>query len=340
MLFGYDKTPILKGETPLDFLPRMSDSLGIELYIKRDDMTPLATGGNKLRKLEYLLHDAQTKGATTLLTVGGVQTNHGRLTAAVAAAHGLGCTILCIDEYPGEISANLLLDRLMGAKVIIRKSDGRPEGVQLDDLVAKTTAALEAKGETVYSIPVGGSNLIGLLGYVDCGLELARQTYLAGLEDATVVSAVGSMGTYLGLFCGFKHVRSPLRLKGVAISNFDEAKKARLLEYFKEARQLFGFDFDAQAGDFDVDYGYVRGGYNLPSREVRQAVQHLASLEGILLDPCYTGKTFAGLMDMVREGKIAKGSKVIFLHTGGVPGLYTLHHRREFEAELIDGVDY
>ena len=339
MLFGQKKLPLLCGPTPLLPMEALSRELGIKLYFKRDDMTPLGMGGNKLRKLEYLAAEAVERGATTLLTMGGVQTNHGRLTAAVAAKLGLKCHIICIDSYPGELSANLLLDRIMGAEVTLRESDGRPQDVQLAELEAEVTARLEAAGERVYSIPVGGSNAVGLLGYYECALELTDQAIAMNLGDARVVVAAGSLGTYLGLFCGLKESASPLSLTGVAISTFDESKMARLLEYHAEVRARFGLKAEAEAGDFHMETGYVRGGYNIPSREVREAVELVARREGVLLDPCYTGKAFAGLVDMVREGKISQGETVIFLHTGGMPGLYTAHHRREMEAELLSGVD-
>ena len=338
MLFGRKKLPLLCGPTPLLHMPTLSKELGIALYFKRDDMTPLALGGNKLRKLEYLAAEAVEQGATTLLTMGGAQTNHGRLTAAVAAKLGLKCHILCIDSYPGELSANLLLDRIMGAEVTLREDDGRPSDVQLAELEAEVTARLESAGERVYSIPIGGSNALGMLGYYECALELTEQAARMNLGEARVVVAAGSLGTYLGLFCGLRESGSTLGLTGVAISPFDAEKMARLLAYHAEVKALYGLEAEVSAGDFHMEAGYVRGGYNVPSREVREAVEQVARSEGVLLDPCYTGKAFAGLMDMVREGKIAQGETVIFLHTGGMPGLYTAHHRREMEQELLCGV--
>ena len=153
MSLGREKIALLYTPTPLEFLPTMSEKLGIKLYIKRDDLTPLGAGGNKLRKLEYFLADAKAKGATRLLTTGDAQTNHGRLTAAVAAKYGMNCTIACIDRYPGEVSANLLLDRIMGADIVLKQDDGREESQQVADLFAELTATYEAQGETVYPIP-------------------------------------------------------------------------------------------------------------------------------------------------------------------------------------------
>ena len=337
MAFNVKKLSLVEA-TPLQYLPTMSRELGIELYVKRDDLTALGAGGNKLRKLEYLAADAIDKGATMLLTVGGAQTNHGRLTAAVAAKYGLKCAIAAIDDYPGEVSANILLDRIMGCDLILKADDGTDEGAQFDRLVPQLVAEYEAKGEKVYPIPMGGSNALGALGYYDCAVELTQQAAALNLGDAHVISAVGSLGTYMGLFCGLKNEASPLRLTGVAISPFGEAKEKRLMEYFGEMKVLYPLDFDAVREDFHIETGYTRGAYNNPCVEVRQAIYRMARAEAILLDPCYTGKAFAGLIDMVAEGKIKQGEKVIFLHTGGFPGLYTKHHRVEFEKELLDGV--
>lgn len=337
MAFGVKKLD-LAGVTPIEYLPTMSKELGIELYIKRDDLTPFGAGGNKLRKLEYLAADAIDQGATMLLTVGGAQTNHGRLTAAVAAKYGLKCAIVAIDDYPGEVSANILLDRIMGCDLILKADDGRDENEQFDELCPKIIKEYEDKGEKVYFIPMGGSNTLGALGYYDCAVEMTKQAEEMGISDARVIEAVGSMGTYMGLYCGLANEKSTLRLTGIAISPFGDYKEHRIVEYFAQMKETYGMTIDAVRADFDIEKGYTRGAYNNACPEVREAIYRMARAEAILLDPCYTGKAFAGLIDMVAEGKIAKGEKVIFLHTGGFPGLYTLHHREGFEKELLDGV--
>lgn len=338
MLAGYDKISFLNLPTPLDYLPRLSKELGVEFYLKRDDLTGIGAGGNKLRKLEYLLKDALDKNADRLLTVGGVQTNHGRLTAAVAARYGLKCTIACIGSDPGELSANLLLDRIMGSEVVIRKSDGSDEDEQLDRLVRELASQYEAEGERVYYIPLGGSNETGMLGYYECALELMQQASDAGIDDARLFSAVGSFGTYMGLYCGLNNEGSSLRYTGIAIMPFDEKDMEHLHEYFDKVKTDMKLDIDAGKSPFDIEMGYTRGGYNNPSREVRDAIYLMARNEGIILDPCYTGKCFAGIVEMIRESRIKQGEKVIMLHTGGMPGIYTKHHRVEFERELRDGV--
>ena len=337
-MLGHEKVSFLHLPTPLEYLPGVSQDLGVEFYIKRDDLTNLGVGGNKLRKLEYLLKDAQDQGCTMLLTLGGAQTNHGRLTAAVAAKYGMKCAIVCVDSYPGELSANLLLDRLMGAEVILKKDDGRPESEQFAETAAAVKARYEAQGEKVYEIPIGGSSDVGMLGYYECAMELTEQAKQMGLEDATLISAVGSIGTYMGLYCGLKNENSPLNLVGVAISPFLESKEKRIMEYFNNVKEKYGLTCEAKLEDFVIERGYTYDAYNNPVKDVRDTVCYMASREAIILDPCYTGKAFNGIRKMVEEGKIKKGSKVIFLHTGGLPGIYTKHHRVEFEKELIDGV--
>ena len=337
MAFGINKLELVK-PTPLEYMPTLSAELGIELYIKRDDLTSWGAGGNKLRKLEYLVADALEQGATMLVTEGGAQTNHGRLTAAVAAKYGLKCAIVMIDEYPGEVSANILLDRIMGCDLILKADDGTDEHEQFAKLCAQVIAEYEAKGEKVYYIPMGGSNALGALGYYDCAVELTDQARGLGLGDARVIDAVGSMGTYMGLYCGLKNENSPLRLTGIAISPFGEYKEKRIVEYFREMKENYGLSIDAAREDFDIVKDYTRGAYNNVCREVRDAICYVAQKEAVLLDPCYTGKAFAGLMEMVKSGAIAQGEKVIFLHTGGFPGLYTPHHRKAFEADLEAGI--
>ena len=337
MSFDIDKLNILD-ETPIHYLPSMSRALGIQLFMKRDDLTPFGAGGNKLRKLEYLVKDAMNKNATMLITVGGGQTNHGRQTAALAAKYGMKCAIIAIDEYPGELTANMLLDRLFGCELILKKSDGRPDSVQLNELVDSVTQVYEKKGERVYFIPMGGSNALGALGYYDCAIELDRQAKELGIPKARVIDTVGSQGTFSGLYLGLKDIKSELHLTGIAIMPFNEKSLKHLEKHCNEVKDAFNIDVTVDPSEFDIEAGYVRGGYNLPSKEVRDAVRMVASKEGILLDPCYTGKAMAGVIDMVFEGKIQQGEDVIFMHTGGLPGIYTPAHRIEFEKELMDGV--
>ena len=335
MTLGHDKLSFLNTPTRLDRMIRISDDLGINLFLKRDDLTNFGTGGNKLRKLEYLAKDAMDKGATMLLTVGGPQTNHGRLTGAVAAKYGLKAAIVAVGAYPGELSANLLLDGIMGCPVYLAAEDGvHTEDELLHKAVRQVTEEWEAKGEKIYYIPMGGSNELGILGYYDCAVELAEQTAQMGLTDVRVITTVGSMGTYMGLQVGTKNEKLPLHITGIGIEPFEGGIVNKAEKYFEKVKEFYGLSLDIPARDFDLIEDYHFGAYNNPVKEVREAMYYMGRKEAIILDPCYTGKTFTGIVDMAKTGKIKPGENVIMIHTGGIPGIYTKHHRIEMEKEL------
>lgn len=326
-MFSYPKQSCLHLPTPVSYLPNLSDRLGIEFYMKRDDLTEFGVGGNKLRKLEYLIYDAKEKGATMLITVGGAQTNHGRLTAAVAAKNQMKCAIVAMDDYPGILSSNMLLDRIFGAYVFLHKPDGTP----LMDVVEQVAEKFESQGERCYFIPMGGSNEIGALGYYECAQELKQE-----FKSGHVIVPLGSMGTYMGLFCGLHD--SDLTLTGVQIMPYEEDIYKYARSYFNKIKKSWKLDFDVTEEDFDIATDYLYGGYNVPSETVRNAIYDMARSEAIVLDPCYTGKTYAAFLDMLAEEKIQKDETIIFIHTGGLPGVYTPSHQKAFEAELMDGV--
>ena len=334
MTLGKDKIQFLHTPTPLTRLDRISEDLGIDLWLKRDDLTDFGTGGNKLRKLEYFIKDALDQGATMLLTVGGAQTNHGRLTAAVAAKFGLKSAIVAVDPYPGEISANLLLDGIMDCHVYLVKDEGDSP---LDTAVARVTAEWEAKGEKVYYIPMGGSNELGALGYYDCAVELAKQCQEMGLSDPHVISTVGSMGTYIGLATAIANENLPLRLTGIGILPYRDIRVSAA-KYYERVKTAYSLTPELGPEDFDATSDYDYGAYNNPVEDVRDSIYYMGRMEGIILDPCYTGKTFNAIRKMVAEGRIPQGETVIMLHTGGIPGIYTKHHRIEMEKELMDHI--
>lgn len=357
MSLGRKKVPFLNLPTPIEYLSNISRDLGINLYLKRDDMTGLGMGGNKLRKLEYFLYDAQQQSATMLITTGGIQTNHGRLTAAVAAKYGLKCAIVVIedqtevsenDDFTGfteaaarqpydknEMTANVLLDAMMGAEIIVYKNNStEPLDKQYEKAAMEVKKYYEEQGETVYYIPMGGSDELGMLGYYDCAVELTQQASNLGISDSRVITAVGSMGTYMGLFCGLKDIDSPLSLTGIQIMPYEESIRGYAKNYFDRAKELYGFDFDADKSDFHIDDAYYYDGYNNSVPEVREAICKMAQKEAVILDPCYTGKVFNAIRQMIIDRKIQPGETVIMIHTGGQPGIYTPHHRTAMEEEL------
>ena len=333
MLFGHEKIEILHLPTPLEHLANVSEDLGVNVWCKRDDLTSLATGGNKLRKLEYFLKDALDHGATMLITEGGAQTNHGRLTAAVAAKYGLKSAIITADEYPGEISANLLLDGMLGCNVHFVKD--------METGRKKIIERYEAAGEKVYYVPMGGSNELGILGYAECAMELDRQAKEAGIPEASVYVTIGSMATYIGLMIGLRECGSKLRLTGVNVLPYgeagheDEELLKALEDYCGKINKFYGRDFGITRDDFIFTTAYIHGAYNNAVEEVRDVMYYLARKEAIIIDPCYTGKTFEAIVDGARSGAVPEGSDVIFMHTGGLPGIYTKHHRIELEKELM-----
>ncbi len=352
MISAREKLSFLNTPTPLHRLDRISGDLGVEFYLKRDDLTNFGTGGNKLRKLEYFMKDALDRGATMLLTVGGAQTNHGRLTAAAAAKYGLKSAIVAVDPYPGEISANLLLDGIMDCHVyLVQRQPGDEEGELLQAAVDRVTKEWTDRGEKVYFIPMGGSNELGAMGYYDCALELADQIrdlglcrepgqeklQDAGVEFPRVVVTAGSLGTYVGMAAAIENEGLPMRLTGIGVLPYRDIRRSAA-KYYARVREAWGLERDLAPEDLDVTSDYDYGAYNNPVEDVRQAIYYMGRMEGIILDPCYTGKTFNGIQRMIWEGRIAPGETVIMLHTGGVPGIYTAHHRVEMERELMDHI--
>jgi L-cysteate sulfo-lyase len=294
---------------------------GPELWVKRDDCTGLAFGGNKTRKLEYLLADAQLRGATTLLTAGGVQSNHARQTAAAAARVGLGCELFLeqvegISEADYSHSGNLLLDQLLGARL-----HRLPAGQDLDAAMALRAQTLSTSGQVPYVMPVGGSNAIGAMGYVDCGLELAQQLQQYQLSFDAIVLATGSAGTQAGLLAGLALAGIDIPVLGVTVSRSSDEQCQKVLALLHEVQGLLEQSelHEDHVICFDKYYGSA---YGDPTPQMVEAVRLAASLEGLLLDPVYSGKAFAGLLDLVRHGYFDTSERVLFLHTGGAPGLF------------------
>jgi L-cysteate sulfo-lyase len=309
--------------TPLEHLPRLSEHLaGPQIYVKRDDCTGLATGGNKTRKLEYLVADAIEHGADTLITLGAVQSNHARQTAAAAARFGLGCELLFerrIDHPAHDYlhSGNVLLDRIFGANI-----HDFDRGTDMDAAAEAVADEMRAHGKTPYVIPGGGSNPIGALGYVGCALELAEQADVADIEIGHVIHASGSAGTQAGLAVGLALADLDASLIGISVSASREQLEDKVWALTQPTAELVGRPDCVARDDIVADDGYVGEGYGIPTDAMNEAVLLLARLEGLLVDPVYTGKALAGLIDLVRRGSFDPGDQIVFVHTGGVAGLF------------------
>ena len=317
----FPRLELIGAPTPLEYLPRLSDYLGREIFIKRDDVTPLAMGGNKLRKLEFLAAEALREGADTLITAGAIQSNHVRQTAAVAAKLGLHCVAL-LENPMGTRAENyltngnrLLLD-LFNTQVEMCDALTDPNA-QLEALATR----IEAQGYRPYVIPVGGSNALGALGYVESALEIAQQCEGA-VELSSVVVASGSAGTHAGLAVGLEQLMPNAELIGVTVSRSvaDQLPKVAALQQ-AVANSL---ELEAKAGIQLCDE-YFAPGYGIPNDEGMAAVKLLAQLEGILLDPVYTGKAMAGLIDGISQKRFKDEGPILFVHTGGAPALFAYH---------------
>ena len=308
------------GFTPLEPLPRLSAALGSgEFWIKRDDLLGLAGGGNKTRKLEFLIADALAKGADTLITVGAPQSNHCRLTLAAAAKEGLDCRLIIEERVPGSYSPdalgnNLLFD-LMGAASVRMVKAGTDLGAEM----AVEAAAVTAAGGQPYIIVGGGSSPLGALGYAACAQEIMDQSFEMGVAFDRIVVASGSAGTHSGLIAGLVALSAGIPVTGINVRRPRAEQEANVLKLAQATADLMGTP-QPVAENIVALADWVGPGYSLPTPEMVEAVRLLAAKEGILLDPVYSGKAMAGMIGMARQGAF-DGERVLFLHTGGSPSL-------------------
>jgi L-cysteate sulfo-lyase len=310
--------------TPLEPMDNLTRHLGggPKLWIKRDDCTGLSTGGNKTRKLEYLMADAREKGADTVITQGATQSNHARQTAAACAKLGFACRILLEDRtgYTDEayrMSGNVLMDKLHGATV-----ERRPGGADMQAEMEAVAERLRVEGRRPYVIPGGGSNPVGALGYVTAALELVNQAAETGLRIDHVVHATGSAGTQAGLVTGLVALNSGIPVLGIGVRAPREKQEANVLALAQRTAEHLGLPGIVRAEHVVANCDYVGQGYGIPTQGMVDAVRLVAETEGILLDPVYSGKGMAGLIDLIRKGFFPKDSNVVFLHTGGQAGLF------------------
>lgn len=313
--------------TPLELMPRLSEALGgPEIWIKRDDCTGLSTGGNKTRKLEYLMAEAQAQGADMVMTQGATQSNHARQTAAAAAKLGMACHILLEDRtgYNHEnykFSGNVLLDHLHGATM-----EHRGAGMDMHAEMEAVAETFRAKGRNVYVIPGGGSNPTGALGYVNCAFEMLTQFNDMGLNVDHIVHATGSAGTQAGLITGLKAMNANIPLLGIGVRVPKAKQEENVYNLAVRTAEKLGCPGVVVREDVVANTDYVGPGYGMPGDDTLEAIDIFARTEAILLDPVYSGKGGAGLIDLCRKGHFKKGEKIVFLHTGGAVALTGYTH--------------
>lgn len=316
---GYVRIP-----TPLESLPRFSQALGgkVNVFIKRDDMLPGTAGGNKTRKLDFCMADALLQGADTIITCGAVQSNHCRLTLAWAVKEGLDCHLILEERVKGsynpEASGNHFLFQLLGVKSI----SVVPGGSNMMGEMEKLAEKLRAEGRNPYIIPGGASNKIGALGYVSCAEEILRQLFETGLSIEHMIVPSGSAGTHAGIIAGMIGNNARIAVTGIGVNRKKEAQQAAVLKLAQETLDYIGINVTMPAEAVVAFDDYVGPGYSLPTDSMVEAVKLLATTESILLDPVYSGKAMAGLIDLVRKNYFPEGANVLFLHTGGSPALF------------------
>ena len=329
-LASFRRIPLAEYPTPLEYLPRLSAQLGREIFIKRDDSLGPALGGNKTRKLEYLLGEVQPRGTRKVVTFGGLQSNHARLTAAAARKLGLEPHLFYFEKRPEQLVGNLLLNQLLDAHLHFI-----PLGAERGGTLR---VSLEATNRLVHLfawarvgwhtfIPVGGSSWRGCLGYVRAALEIETQAHALGIEKAHILLAAGSGGTLTGLLAGLTLIDSSLRLLGIDIGITWKGFRSSLARLASQICSHLGERRSFKPGDIPlIEKTYAGSKYGVPSGSGQNAIQLLAHMEGILLDPVYTGKAFAGLLDLVDKGGLGSDEPIIFLHTGGLPALFAFEN--------------
>lgn len=309
--------------TPLEPMDRLSEALGgPRIWVKRDDCTGLASGGNKTRKLEFLIADALEKNADTIITQGATQSNHVRQTAAAAARFGLNCRVLLEDRTGFADSdytenGNVVLDRFLGAKIEVV-----PGGTNMNAAMAALAEKVEAESGKPYIIPGGGSNAIGALGYVNCAREMFEQAANAGFSIDTILHATGSSGTQAGLVAGLAALETDTPLLGIGVRAPQEKQEDMVYQLARKTMDHLGMGHTIRREAVQADCRFIGDGYGLPTPGMWNALKMLAELEGLLFDPVYSGKGLDGLITLVREGAFSGMDNIVFIHTGGSAGLF------------------
>ena len=335
-LSSFARAELLQGPTPIQRAERLEQLLGLKkqgigLFLKRDDHMLIGGGGNKLRKLEFHIGAALAAGVDTVITVGGIQSNHARLTAAVCARLGLACELILTRAVPNadvdyELNGNVLLDQLFGAQlqVLARGSDSLA-------VAEKRATQLRDSGRKVLVIPTGGSTPLGSLGYARCAAEIAQQETKLGLSFNQVVVPNGSAGTHAGLAAGFQLLgRGTSIVKSYSVLSDRDTSAARTRQLTQDSLALLGSSAIVQPEEIAIDGSQLGDGYGLPTPAMQEAVRLMARAEGLLIDPVYSGKAFAGLLADLRQGRFRSEDNVLFVMTGGTPGLYA--YREIFQS--------
>ena len=323
-LTKFPRRGYLQGPTPIEPAPAFSKALGgkVNIFIKRDDLLPGCAGGNKTRKLDFCIADALEKGADTIITCGAVQSNHCRLTLAWSVKEGMDCHLVLEERVEGsykkDASGNNFLFNLMGVK----STKVVPGGSDMMKEMETVAEGLKAEGKKPYIVPGGASNAIGAMGYVACAQEILQQLFESGLHIDHLVVPSGSAGTHSGIVVGIYGTNADIPVSGINVSRPKDLQEGIVHKLAKEAAEHVGMRGELPASAITCFDQYVGPGYSIPTDGMIEAVKLLAQTESILLDPVYSGKTMAGLIDLVRSDHFPAGSNVMFLHTGGSPALY------------------
>jgi len=305
---------------------------GPEIWVKRDDLTGCALSGNKVRKLEYLAYDATKKKSDVLITCGGSQSNHARATAAVAAQLGMKCHLVLSGHKEALPDGNLFLDMLFGAQVTFVEDANLS---QLDHAMEEVAQKYKEKGLTPYIVPLGASNAVGALGYIEAAAEIIMQAGELNVRFDHVVLPCGSAGTLAGIAAGFSYLEDKTQIWGISVSFEEKWIKEKVSELAQEIKKLFLPRLGTPLKNFHVLDSYVGKGYGKTTPQQLRMIHKIASMEGIVLDPVYTGKAFWGLKEEIQRGTFEKGQRVLFLHTGGIFGLFARHYREMLTSDIL-----
>ncbi len=320
---GYGRLPLLKQISPLVHLRQLSKRTGTDIFMKRDDLTELGLGGNKLRKLEYLLAEAKKQGANRIITVGARQSNHARLTAVAARMAGFTVDLVLKNAVPQDtedyqLNGNIVLDNIVDARIHEIPNDGTASAY-----ISSLINHYEEAGDQVYFIPVGGSNKVGGFGYARAAYELVEQCRFLDLDFTQIALATGSGGTHAGLLAGY-HLqdRADVRIQAYNVQIDREPLLTETQTIYQQILAECAEGTKADMGSIQVSNAYVGEQYGIPSPETLETIKLLAQTEGIFLDPVYTGKAFAGMLGDIKKGQVTAGEPILFLHTGGIPGIF------------------